>query len=143
MEYLAQKSSKYFYIVLLVTILFHLVDTVLMLFKTGYSPETFVLILLSIINIMLLGNSIHFNRKQKFTECKVNAKILRFTIAPLLILHTVYTWDSINLITLRDNIMALSVIELVLGYRINCIEYLERMANQFAKENMINLKEDK
>ena len=136
MELLSRRFAKYFYVILLMTILFHLIDAIISVFNGGCKVGLFIVILFSVVNTMLLCHNIVCNTKQKFTECKIGAKILRVTMLPLLVFHTACVWSTLPLLTIRDNIMLLCVIELVLNYRINCITHLENMAEQFKKENM-------
>ena len=136
MEKMSWKFAKYFYIILLTAVAFHLLDTIFVVIKNGSTLTIFILMALAIINVILLGNSIKFNKDQRFEECKTNAKILRVTMALLLIFHTICVWGCLYRVTLRDNIMLLSIIELVLSYRIECIEHLEKLADQFSKDNV-------
>ena len=85
MEQLTQKYIKYFYITLIGVTIVQLVNTIVKTVQGNTECNTFVLIFLAIINVILLIGSLIHNMKQRFTECKTNAKILRFTIAMLMI----------------------------------------------------------
>jgi hypothetical protein len=143
MEQLTQKYSKYFYIMLIVTIIIQLLDTIFTTVSEGSKLQLFILILLSITNIMLLINSIKFNIKQQFTECKINAKVLRVSLVLLIVFHTICIESAFSKIAIRDYILSTAIVELVLTYRIKSIEYLEKLASRFSKVQYIRLKEDK
>ena len=143
MEQLTQKYSKYFYIMLIVTIIIQLLDTIFTTVSEGLKLQLFILILLSITNIMLLINSIKFNIKQQFTECKINAKVLRVSLILLIVFHTICIKSAFGKIAIRDYILSTAIVELVLTYRIKSIEYLEKLASRFSKVQYIRLKEDK
>ena len=136
MEYLTQRYAKYFYWILIVIILLQLVDTILITLGGDCPIMMFVLIFLAIINIMLLWNSIKFNTKQQFTECKVTAKILRFTIASFLLLHALCSGVNPYTFILSDTVIGVVIIELGLSYRIKTIEHLEEMANEYVREKI-------
>lgn len=143
MEALSERFAKYVYIILMISTGFHLADAILVGLEGLCQPTSIILILLSLINVMLLGNSLKFNKRKQYTECKVTTKILCITMAALLLFHIFCAWNNASITGLRNSILALSLVELALGYRISCIEYLEKRADQFAKENMMNIKEDK
>jgi len=143
MEQLTQKYSKYFYIMLIVTIIIQLLDTIFTTVSEGLKLQLFILILLSITNVMLLINSIKFNIKQQFTECKINAKVLRVSLVLLIVFHTICIESAFSKIAIRDYILSTAIVELVLTYRIKSIEYLEKLASRFSKVQYIRLKEDK
>lgn len=143
MEQLAQKYSKYFYIMLIVTITIQLLDTIFTTVSEGSKLQLFILILLSITNVMLLINSIKFNIKQQFTECKINAKVLRVSLVLLIVFHIICIESAFGKIAIRDYILSVAIVELVLTYRIKSIEYLEKLASRFSKVQYIRLKEDK
>ena len=133
MELLSRKFVRSFYFILIASILFHLVDASVGVLNGGCKLGLSIVILFSVINVMLLISNIRFNIKQQFEECKVGAKALCITMIPLLVADTLCVWKGFRLFIWRDNIIALIVIELVLLYRIHCIEYLEKMAKQLKK----------
>lgn len=133
MELLSRKFVRSFYFILIASILFHLVDASVEVLDGGYKLGLSIVILFSVINVMLLISNIRFNIKQQFEECKVVTKASCITMIPLLVADTLCVCKGFRLFALRDNILALTVIELVLLYRIHCIEYLEKMAKQLKK----------
>ena len=136
MEQLIQKYIKYFYITLIGVTIVQLVDTIVKTVQGNIECNTFVLIFLSIINIILLISSLIHSMKQQFTECKTNAKILRLTIAILMILQAFICYEmNHSIVVLGNHIMTIVVIEIVLNYRIKSIEYLEKRADKLAKNN--------
>ena len=136
MEQLIQKYIKYFYITLIGVTIVQLVDTIVKTVQGNPECNTFVLIFLAIINVILLISSLIHNMKQQFTECKTNAKILRLTIAMLMILQTFVCYKiNHNIVILGNHLMTIVVIEIVLNYRIKSIEYLEKRADKLAKNN--------
>lgn len=136
MEQLTQKYIKYFYITLIGVTIVQLVDTIVKTVQGNTECNTFVLIFLAIMNIILLISSLIHNMKQRFTECKTNAKILRLTIAMFMILQTFICYKmNYNIVILGNHLMTIVVIEIVLNYRIKSIEYLEKRADKLAKNN--------
>lgn len=136
MEQLIQKYIKYFYITLIGVTIVQLVDTVVKTVQGNTECNTFVLIFLSIMNIILLISSLIHNMKQRFTECKTNAKILRLTIAILMLLQAWVCYEmNHSIVVLGNHLMTIVVIEIVLNYRIKSIEYLEKRADKLAKNN--------
>lgn len=136
MEQLIQKYIKYFYITLIGVTIVQLVDTIVKTVQGNTECNTFVLIFLSILNIILLISSLIHNMKQRFTECKTNAKILRLTIAMLMFLQAFICYEmNHSIVVLGNHLMTIVVIEIVLNYRIKSIEYLEKRADKLAKSN--------
>lgn len=136
MEQLIQKYIKYFYITLIGVTIVQLVDTIVKTVQGNTECNTFVLIFLAIINVILLISSLIHNMKQRFTECKTNAKILRLTIAMLMLLQAWVCYEmNHSVIVLGNHLMTIVVIEIVLNYRIKSIEYLEKRADKLAKNN--------
>lgn len=136
MEQLIQKYVKYFYITLIGVTIVQLVDTIVKTVQGNPECNTFILIFLAIINVILLISSLIHNMKQQFTECKTNAKILRLTIAMLMILQTLVCYKmNHSIVILGNHLMTIVVIEIVLNYRIKSIEYLEKRADKLAKNN--------
>ena len=136
MEQLIQKYIKYFYITLIGITIVQLVDTIVKTVQGNAECNTFVLIFLSIMNIILLISSLIHNMKQRFTECKTNAKILRLTIAILMLLQAWVCYEmNHSIVVLGNHLMTIVVIEIVLNYRIKSIEYLEKRADKLAKNN--------
>ena len=136
MEQLIQKYIKCFYTTLIGVTIVQLIDTIVKTVQGNAECNTFVLIFLSIINIILLISSLIQNMKQRFTECKTNAKILRLTIAMLMLLQAWVCYEmNHSVIVLGNHLMTIVVIEIVLNYRIKSIEYLEKRADKLAKNN--------
>lgn len=136
MEQLIQKYIKYFYITLIGVTIVQLVDTIVKTVQGNAECNTFVLIFLAIINVILLISSLIHNMKQRFTECKTNAKILRLTIAMLMALQAFICYEmNHSIVVLGNHLITIVVIEVVLNYRIKSIEYLEKRADKLAKNN--------
>ena len=123
MEQLIQKYIKYFYATLIGVTAVQLVDTIVKTIQGNIEYDTFLLIFLSIINIILWISSLIHNMKQRFTECKTNAKILRLTVAILIGLqaHACFKVNP-SIVLLGNYFMTIVVIEIVLNYRINSIK---------------------
>ncbi len=136
MEQLIQKYIKYFYATLIGVTAVQLVDTIVKTIQGNIEYDTFLLIFLSIINIILWISSLIHNMKQRFTECKTNAKILRLTVAILIGLqaHACFKVNP-SIVLLGNYFMTIVVIEIVLNYRINSISYLEKRAVKLSKNN--------
>lgn len=137
MEQLTQKYIKYFYISLIVIISVQLVNVIFSILMSGFQLKEVMLLFLTGTNIILLIDSTRHNIKQQFTECKYDAKILRFTIGLLMLFHMI---ESTSLIIFANYLISIVAIEIILAFRIKSIEYLEKMANQFAKEKELNQK---
>ena len=137
MEQLTQKYIKYFYISLIAIISVQLVNVIFGILMSGFQLKEVMLLFLTGTNIILLIDSIRHNIKQQFTECKYDAKILRFTIGLLMLFHMI---ESTSLIIFANYLISIVAIEIILAFRIKSIEYLEKMANQFAKEKELNQK---
>lgn len=136
MEQLIQKYIKYFYVTMIGVTIVQLVDTIVKTIQGNTECNTFVLIFLSIINVILLISSLIHNTRQRFTECKTNAKILRLTIAMLMLLQAFVCYEmNHSIVVLGNHLMTVVVIEIVLNYRIKSIEYLEKRAEELAKKN--------
>ena len=134
MEQLVQKYTKYFYATLIGIIIIQVIDIIIKAIQGCAECNTFILVFLSILNVPLLISSLVHNIRQQFTECKINAKILRLTIAVLIGFQTISCFQKdYNLISLGNNLMTLVVIEIVLNYRIKSIEYLEKKACKLLK----------
>lgn len=133
MERLMQKHIKCFYITLLIIILIQFVGTIIETIARGFLCGTIISTMLSLINVILLTDAIKHNVRQQFTECKEDARILRFTLALLALFRTVSCTcsDNFDWIRLTDYIMIIGVIEIVLTHRIKSIEYLESLASKF------------
>jgi putative effector of murein hydrolase LrgA (UPF0299 family) len=132
MERLMQKHIKCFYITLLVIILIQFIGTIIETISGGFLCGTIISMMLFLINVILLTDAIKHNIKQQFTECKEDARILRFTLALLAIFRMVSCTcsDSFDWIRLTDYVMIIGVIEIVLAHRIKSIEYLENLASK-------------
>lgn len=137
MEQLTQKYIKYFYISLIAIISVQLVNVIFGILMSGFQLKEVMLLFLTGTNIILLIDSTRHNIKQQFTECKYDAKILRFTIGLLMLFHMI---ENTSLIIFANYLISIVAIEIILAFRIKSIEYLEKMANQFAKEKELNQK---
>lgn len=141
MEKLVQKYIKYLYIILFVVILIQLVIVASEAIALGLHYDSLLFMIFSAINIMLLFDGIKHNHKQQFTECKFDAKILRYTIGLLMGTHMLlYFKDGFNWVAFFDHILITSATILMLNFRIKTIEQLEDMANHFIKNNVISPK---
>lgn len=139
MEQLIQKYIRYFYVTLIIITSIQLFDTVFTTLERNEPCNTFILMFLSVINIVLLVGSLIHNSKQRFTECKANAKILRVTVALLIGLQAFICFKAHpNLISLGNHLMTIMVIEIVLDYRIKSIEHLEKLADRLTKDTTPN-----
>lgn len=132
MEKLVQQHIRYFYYVMIIGIFVQLLSVVCSVLRKHVNLEIFGLMFLSIINIILLVNNLRHNIKQRFTECKISSKILRYTLGMLLLLQCTICYTATgSIMMLFNHIMAIGVIEIVLTYRIKTIEYLENLANKY------------
>lgn len=139
MEQLIQKYIRYFYITLIGVISIQLFDVIITTLGGAITCEIFILIFLSIMNIILLGDSMKHNMKQQFTECKATAKILRFTMALFIVFQALLCFSkSKDILMLGTHLMTVVIIEIILDYRIKSIEYLEKLALQYTKDNTFN-----
>ena len=135
MEKLIQKYAKLFDIAMIAIILLQLVGAVIIILTKCIHCEAVVSVVLSVINLMLLSNSLRCNRTQQFVEWKVNAKILRYTLGLFILFHMVVCiMRGFNMIELGSHLMNMLTIEIVLTYRINSIRQLEDLAKKYAKE---------
>lgn len=135
MEKLIQKYAKLFDIAMIVIILLQLVGAVIIILTKCIHCEAVISVVLSVINLMLLSNSLRCNRTQQFVEWKVNAKILRYTLGLFILFHMVVcTMRGFNMIELGSHLMNMLTIEIVLTYRINSIVHLEDLADRYVKE---------
>ncbi|MDE6947547.1 MAG: hypothetical protein K2P14_10240 [Anaeroplasmataceae bacterium] len=138
MEQLIQKYIRYFYITLIGIIFIQLVDITVIALKKEIRLEMFVQMFLSIINLIMLGDSMKHNIKQQFTECKQNARVLRITLPILIIVQALLCFEQGNNWMIFGNyIMLAIIIKIILNYRIKSIEYLEELAKKFAKDNIL------
>lgn len=135
MEKLIQKYARLFDIAMIVIILLQLVGAVIIILTKCIHCEAVVSVVLSVINLMLLSNSLRCNRTQQFVEWKVNAKILRYTLGLFILFHMVVCiMRGFNMIELGSHLMNMLTIEIVLTYRINSIRQLEDLADRYVKE---------
>lgn len=134
MESLMQKYIKCFYLTLLIVIIVQFVGVMIETTLSGFQCGTIISIMLFLINVILLIDAIKHNVKQQFTECKEDARILRFTLALLAIFRMLScSCESFDWIRLTDYVMIIGVIEIVLAHRIKSIERLENMASKFSR----------
>lgn len=135
MEKLIQKYARWFDIAMVGIILLQLIGAVLITLTKCIHCEAVVSVVLSVINLMLLSNSLRCNRTQQFIEWKVNAKILRYTLGLFILFRIVVCiMRGFNMIELGSHLMNMLTIETVLTYRINSIRQLEDLAEKYAKE---------
>lgn len=131
MEQLAQKYIKYFYMILLIAMFVQLFGAMITTLTSSWYHEGLASMILFLVNIILLINAIKHNSRQQFTECKEDARVLRFTVGLLGIVRIIACFKgAVNWIILADYIVMVSVIEIVLEHRIKSIEYLERLAKK-------------
>ena len=136
MEQLMQKYIKYFYLVLIIIIVVQLLGIVIETLALGMQCGALVSMILFFVNIILLIDAIKHNIRQQFTECKEDARVLRFTLGLLALVrmfaccHIEFDW-----IMLTDYIMIIGVIEIVLAHRIKSIELLEKLASQVTNKD--------
>lgn len=139
MEQLIQKYIRYFYIALISIISIQLIDTIVATVTGNVHCSTFGLMLLSVTNLILLSGSLIYNINQRFTESKINAKILRFTMALLVGLQTWLCYKANpDIIALGNHIMTIIITEIILNYRIRSIEHLEKLASQFVNKDILS-----
>ena len=135
MEKLIQKYARLFDIAMIVTILLQSVDAVYILLTKCIHCEAIMPVVLSVVNIILLSNSLRCNRTQQFIEWKANAKMLRYTIGLFILFHIVVCiMRGFNMLELGSHLMNLLTVEIVLTYRINSIRQLEDLADRYVKE---------
>lgn len=131
-----QKYIKYFYLVLIIIIVVQLLGIVIETLALGMQCGALVSMILFFVNIILLIDAIKHNIRQQFTECKEDARVLRFTLGLLALVrmfaccHIEFDW-----IMLTDYIMIIGVIEIVLAHRIKSIELLEKLASQVTNKD--------
>lgn len=135
MERLMQQHIRWFYATLLFIIVVQFIGTIVEVIAGGFLCGTIISMMLFLINVMLLIGAIRHNLKQQFTECKEDARILRFTLALLALFRMLSCTCSENFdwIRLTDYIMIIGVIEVVLSHRIKSIEHLENLASKIGK----------
>ena len=135
MERLIQKYAKRFDVAMIGVILLQLIDAIIITLTGKIHCEVVISVVLSVINIMLLVNSLRCNLNQQFIEWKTNAKTLRCTIGGFVIFHiAVCLSRGFNILELGSHLMNLFAAETVLTYRINSIAHLEELADRYAKE---------
>lgn len=138
-EQLMQKYIKYFYIVLITVIAVQLLGTVAETLILGLQCGALVSMILFLVNIILLVDAVKHNVRQQFTECKEDARILRFTLGLLALVRMFACCDiTLDWIALTDYIMIIGVIEIVLAHRIKSIELLERLASKVTVDNTLD-----
>lgn len=136
MEQLTQKHIRYFYIALIVGIIIQLVNVIITSIQVGIGYKTFIIVFLSILNLILLISDLRHSIKQQFTECRLYAKLLRITIIPLLIFQVWLCLSrGFSSIVLGDYMMSAVMIEIVLNLKIKCINHLEKLADEYIKNN--------
>lgn len=131
MERLMQKYIKCFYVTLLVVILIQFVGLIISTVVSGFQCGEIISVMLFLINVILLTDAIKHNVRQQFTECKEDARILRYTLALLAIFRMVScSCGGFDWIRFTDYVMIIGVIEIVLAHRIKSIEHLENLASK-------------
>lgn len=132
MEQLVQKHIRYFYLTLIGGIMMQLLSTIRAVLFKAVGWEEFVLMFVSLANLILLFNNLRHNYKQQFTECKISSKILRFTMGLLLALQAMICYTATgSIVMLLNHAMMVGVVEIVFTYRIKTIEYLEDLASKY------------
>lgn len=135
MERLIQKYAQEFDIVMIIIILLQLIDAVYITLTECIHCDAIVSVVLSVINIILLSSSLACNKKQQFIEWKVNAKMLRYTIGLFILFHIIVCISrGFNMLEMGAHLMNLLAVETVLTYRIDSIQHLEDLADQYARE---------
>lgn len=135
MEKLIQKYAKWFDIAMISIILLQLIDAIFIILTRCTHCEAVISVILSVINLILLTNSLRCNHTQQFIEWKVNAEILRYTIGLLIFFHIgICMTRGFNMLELGAHLMNFITVETVLTYRINSIIHLEDLADRYAKE---------
>ena len=135
MERLIQKYAQEFDIVMIIIILLQLIDAVYIILTECIHCDAIVSVVLSVINIILLSSSLACNKKQQFIEWKVNAKMLRYTIGLFILFHIIVCISrGFNMLEMGAHLMNLLAVETVLTYRIDSIQHLEDLADQYARE---------
>lgn len=132
MERLTQQHIRLFYMTLLMIIIIQFVGTIIEVITGGFLCGTIISIMLFLVNVILLVGAINHNMKQQFTECKEDARILRFTLALLALFRILSCTctERFDWIRLTDYVMIIGVIEIMLSYRIKSIEHLENLASK-------------
>lgn len=141
MEQLTQKYIKYFYVVLIVVISAQLLGTVIETLLLGLQCGALISMVLFLMNIILLADSIKHNMRQQFTECKEDARILRYTLGLLAVFRMFACCsEGVDWIAFTDYVMIISVIEITLEHRIKSIERLERLASKVTTDKILDQK---
>lgn len=134
MEQLIQKYIKYFYITVICIITAQLIDVVCVMLFGNFSVMAFVLMLVSMLNLVLFSNCMKHNVNQRFIECKMDLKVLRITVIPLMICQILFCFSQgFNLIMLMNHIGIVVLVELILTYRIKSLDHLVNLVNQYMK----------
>lgn len=134
MEQLIQKYIKYFYITVICIITAQLIDVVCVMLFGNFSIMAFVLMLVSMLNLVLFSNCMKHNVNQRFIECKMDLKVLRITVIPLMICQILFCFSQgFNLIMLMNHIGIVVLVELILTYRIKSLDHLVNLVNQYMK----------
>lgn len=138
-----QKYIKYFYIVLTVIIAVQLLGTVIETLVSGLQCGALVSMILFLVNIILLVDAMKHNVQQQFTECKEDARVLRFTLGLLALVRMFACFRAeLDWIALTDYVMIIGVIEIVLAHRIKSIELLEKLARRVTIDDIPSQKGD-
>lgn len=143
MELLVRKHIRWFYVALIIGILFQLVNVIIVsitpVVTIGW--RLFLVIFLSILNLILLISDLRHSLKQQFTESKNEAKVLSITMIPLLLFQLwVCSKKCFSTLVLGDYLMSMVTIEIMLNLKIKSIEYLERLAKDYKKGENYNAK---
>lgn len=134
MERLIQKYIKYFYITVICIITAQLIDVICVMLFGNFSVMAFVLMLVSMLNLVLFSNCMKHNVNQRFIECKMDLKVLRITVIPLMICQILFCFSQgFNLIMLMNHIGIVVLVELILTYRIKSLDHLVNLVNQYMK----------
>jgi hypothetical protein len=134
MEQLIQKYIKYFYITVICIITAQLIDVICVMLFGNFSVMAFILMLVSMLNLVLFSNCMKHNINQRFIECKMDLKVLRVTVIPLMICQILFCFSQgFDLIMLMNHIGIVVLVELILTYRIKSLDHLVNLVNQYMK----------
>lgn len=134
MEQLIQKYIKYFYATVIAIIAAQLTDVIIVMLLGSVSISAIVLMLVSALNLVLFSNCMRHNVNQRFIECKMDLKVLRITVIPLMICQILFCLSKgLDLIMLMNHIGIVILVELILTYRIKNLDYLENLVDQYMK----------
>lgn len=134
MEQLTQKYIKYFYVTVISIITAQLIDVIAVMLFHGFSIIALILMLCSTLNLILFVNCMKHSVHQRFIECRMDLKVLRITVIPLMVFQILFCFtQGFDLIMLMNHIGIVLLVELILTYRIKNLDYLENLVDQYMK----------